>query len=77
LAMILQDSQIRNQLASYTVDGQGNIKSTNTWRQMPTLSSSNDILPEDINSRLSTAIPDTPRMFFSQAHKMHYDSPSA
>jgi hypothetical protein len=53
LAMILQDSQIRNQLASYTVDGQGNIKSTNTWRQMPTLSSSNDILPEDINSRLS------------------------
>jgi hypothetical protein len=28
------------QLASYTVDGEGNIASTNTWKNMPTLSSS-------------------------------------
>ena len=41
------------QLASYTVDGEGNITSTNTWKNMPTVSSGNALLPIDTGSVLS------------------------
>jgi hypothetical protein len=41
------------QLASYTVDGQGNIASTNTWENMPTVASGSSLLPDDFGSVLS------------------------
>lgn len=41
------------QLASYTVDGKGDITSTNTWKNMPTVSSGNALLPADTGSVLS------------------------
>jgi hypothetical protein len=41
------------QLASYTVDGKGNITSTNTWENMPTVSTGSSLLPIDNPSELS------------------------
>jgi hypothetical protein len=41
------------QLASYTVDKEGNIASTNTWENMPTVSTGSSLLPEDFGSVLS------------------------
>ena len=41
------------QLASYTVDEKGNIASTNTWENMPTVSTGSSLLPEDTGSVLS------------------------
>jgi hypothetical protein len=40
------------QLASYTVDENGDIASTNTWENMPTVSTGSSLLPEDFGSVL-------------------------
>ncbi len=41
------------QLASYTVDGKGDITSTNTWKNMPTVATGSSLLPDDFGSVLS------------------------